>query len=74
MSACSRFCVVSEPSDSDPDLECEEIGAGVLDIGLLDRDLVDHSVQIRDNKGTLVGLKGQQGYTGRFKGTTRVHW
>lgn len=50
-----RFCVVSEPSDSDPDLECEEIGAGVLDVCRLDRDLVDHTVHVRDDKGTLVG-------------------
>ena len=49
-----RFCVVSEPSDSEPELECEEVGAGTLDLVKLDRDLVDHRVQIRDTKDTLV--------------------
>ena len=51
-----RFCVVSEPEDSNPDLECDEVGSGVIDLCKLDRDLVDHRVQIKDTYGNLVRL------------------
>ena len=51
-----RLCVVSEPGDSDPDLECDEVGSGVLDLRQLERDLVDHRIHIKDTQGNLVGL------------------
>lgn len=51
-----RFCVVSEPEDSNPDLECDEVGSGVIDLCKLDRDLVDHRIQIKDTHGNLVRL------------------
>jgi len=39
-----RFLVVSEPPDSEPDLDCEDIGIASLDLGIISRsgkDLVD---------------------------------
>ena len=40
---------MSEPPDSEPDLDCEDIGEAVIDVGMIDRsgqDVVDHHLDV----------------------------
>ena len=44
-----KFLVVSEPPDSEPDLDCEDIGFAKLDLGVIARsgkDLVDQQLEV----------------------------
>ena len=44
-----RFKLVSEPPDSQPDLDCEDIGVADVDLGIIDRtgkDLLDQNVDV----------------------------
>ena len=44
-----RFKIVSEPPDSEPDLDCEDIGIAEIDLGIIDRsgqDLVDKKLDV----------------------------
>ena len=55
-----RFRLVSEPPDSEPDLDCEDIGEAVLDLGIIDRsgqDLVDHHLDVvsLEHPDTVIG-------------------
>ena len=50
-----RFLVVSEPPDSEPDLDCEDIGVASLDLGVIARsgqDLVDQQLEVISTEGT----------------------
>ena len=45
-----RFTLVSEPPDSEPDLDCEDIGVADIDLGIIDRssqDLVDQRLEVK---------------------------
>ena len=55
-----RFTLVSEPPDSEPDLDCEDIGVADLDLGIIDRsgqDLVDQRLEVKalDSPDTVLG-------------------
>ena len=44
-----RFKLVSEPPDSEPDLDCEDIGVANIDLGIIDRtgkDLIDQCLDV----------------------------
>ena len=44
-----RFKLVSEPPDSEPDLDCEDIGVAEIDLGIIDRsgqDLIDQQLEV----------------------------
>ena len=44
-----QFKLVSEPPDSEPDLDCEDIGVAEIDLGIIDRsgqDLVDQQLEV----------------------------
>ena len=50
-----NFLVVSEPPDSEPDLDCEDIGIASLDLGIIDRsgkDLVDQALEVLSTAGS----------------------
>ena len=45
-----RFKLVSEPPDSKPDLDCEDIGLADIDLGIIERtgkDLLEQSLDVR---------------------------
>ena len=47
--------VVSEPPDSEPDLDCEDIGIANVDLGIIERsgkDLVDQQLEVLSNDGS----------------------
>ena len=44
-----RFKVVTEPPDSEPDLDCEDIGVADIDLGIIERtgkDLLEQSLDV----------------------------
>ena len=55
-----KFMVVSEPPDSEPDLDCEDIGIANVDLGIIERsgkDLVDQQLEVLsiDGSKTCIG-------------------
>ena len=53
------FTLVSEPPDSEPDLDCEDIGTACVDLGIISRsgDLVDHPLDVlsTDSSNSCIG-------------------
>ena len=54
-----RFKLVSEPPDSEPDLDCEDLGVAEIDLGIIDRsgqDLREQKLDVRDIDNTNICL------------------